>query len=137
MDTKEKDFIKDGLENEAIIDIIKKIRAVVEVNCNDEIIENLKKEYAFFIERYPMLFDISCRTNEPFNWEYLNYFLVMRKKIIDDELTSEKASVIVGNEWFNKHVNVNDNGNINDNEEMKPPNRFTRRSKKAKTSNSF
>jgi hypothetical protein len=84
-----------------------------------------------------MLFDISCRTNEPFNWEYLNYFLVMRKKIIDDELTSEKASVIVGNEWFNKHVNVNDNGNINDNEEMKPPNRFTRRSKKAKTSNSF
>ena len=130
MDNK-KDFIKDGLENEEIIEIIKKIRAVVEVRTNDEIIENLKKEYASFVERYPMLFDISTRTTEPFNWEYLNYFLSMRKKIIDDELTSEKASVIVGNEWFNKHIK--DNIDV----DMKPPNRFTRKTKKPKTSNSF
>ena len=71
-----------------------------------------------------MLFDISCRTNEPFNWEYLNYFLSMRKKIIDDELTSEKASVIVGNEWYNKHVK----------DKMEPPKKYDRRIKKAKTS---
>ena len=131
MDNKEKDFIKDGLTNEEIIEIIKKIRNVEEVKSNDEIIENLKKEYVFFVERYPILFDISIRTTEPFNWEYLNYFLNMRKKIIDDELTSEKASVIVGNEWFNKHIK--DNIDV----DMKPPNRFTRKTKKPKTSNSF
>ncbi len=47
-------------------------------------------------------------------------------KIINDELTSEKASVIVGNEWYNKHVKINENG------EMDPPNRFVRRTKRPK-----
>ena len=107
MDNTEKDFLKDGLDNEKIISIIKKIREVIDVKSNDEIIENLKKEYSFFADRYPMLFDISTRTDETFNWEYLNYFLSMRNKIINDELTSEKASVIVGNEWYNKHININ------------------------------
>jgi hypothetical protein len=121
-----KDFIKDGLDNDKIIEIIKKIREVVEVKSNDEIIENLKKEYSFFAERYPMLFDLSTRTNEAFNWEYLNYFLTMRNKIINDELTSDKASVIVGNEWYNKHINITENN------EIKPPDHFVRRYKKPK-----
>ena len=51
----------------------------------------------------------------------------MRNKIIKDELTSEKASVIVGDEWFKKHINIKEN------EELKPPERFTRKSKKPKT----
>lgn len=128
MDNKdnEKDFVKDGLENTKIIEIIRKIREVVEVKCNDEIIEKLRKEYSFFVERYPMLFDLSTRTGEAFNWEYLNYFLSMRNKIINDELTSEKASVIVGNEWYTKHVKINENG------EMVPPNRFVRKTKRPK-----
>ncbi len=126
MDNTEKDFLKDGLDNEKIIEIIKKIREVIDVKSNDEIIENLKKEYSFFADRYPMLFDISTRTDETFNWEYLNYFLSMRNKIINDELTSEKASVIVGNEWYNKHININENG------EMNPPNRFVRKTKRSK-----
>ena len=126
MDNTEKDFLKDGLDNEKIISIIKKIREVIDVKSNDEIIENLKKEYSFFADRYPMLFDISTRTDETFNWEYLNYFLSMRNKIINDELTSEKASVIVGNEWYNKHININENGEIN------PPNRFVRKTKRPK-----
>jgi hypothetical protein len=50
----------------------------------------------------------------------------MRNKIINDELTSEKASVIVGNEWYNKHININENG------EMNPPNRFVRKTKRSK-----
>jgi uncharacterized protein YeeX (DUF496 family) len=52
MDNKdnEKDFVKDGLENAKIIEIIRKIREVVEVKCNDEIIEKLRKEYSFFAE---------------------------------------------------------------------------------------
>jgi len=126
MDNQDKDFIKDGLDNDKIIETIKKIREVIEVNSNDEIIENLKKEHSFFAERYPMLFDLSTRTNEAFNWEYLNYFLSMRNKIINNELTSEKASVIVGNEWYNKHININEN------DEMNPPNRFVRKNKKPK-----
>ena len=137
MDSKNKDFVQDGLDNDNIIEVIKKIRNVVNIKINDEIIENLKKEHAFFVERYPMLFDIATRKEE-FNWEYLNYFLNMRKKIINDEITSEKASVIVGNEWYNKHVNINEsnaNSNDNSNVAMKPPCRFTRRNKKPKTTN--
>jgi hypothetical protein len=128
MDNTVKDFIKDGLDNDKIIEIIKKIRTVVEVKCNDSIIEDLKKEYSFFAERYPILFDISTRTNEPFNWDYLNYFLLMRNRIINDEITSEKASVIVGDEWFKKHVNINEK------KEMNSPTRFTRKVK-SKTNN--
>lgn len=128
MDNTVKDFIKDGLDNDKIIEIIKKIRTVVEVKCNDSIIEDLKKEYSFFAERYPILFDISTRTNEPFNWDYLNYFLSMRNRIINDEITSEKASVIVGDEWFKKHVNINEK------KEMNSPTRFTRKVK-SKTNN--
>ena len=116
MDREKKDFEKDGLENEEIIKTIKEIREKIEKNLKIDITEQLKKEYEFFVERYPILFDIASRTSEPFNWEYLNYFLSMRTKIINDELTSDKASVIVGQEWFNKHANVKE-----------PPKRFIRR----------
>jgi len=101
-----------------IIKIIKEIREKIEVNLTVDISEKLKTEYPFFVERYPILFDIATRTSEPFNWEYLNYFLSMRTKIINDELTSDKASVIIGQEWFNKHTNINE-----------PPKKFTRKNK--------
>jgi hypothetical protein len=118
MEREKKDFEKDGLENEAIIKIIQEIREKIDKNVNIDISDKLKTEYSFFAERYPVLFDISIRTNEPFNWEYLNYFLLMRTKIINDELTSDKASIIIGQEWFNKHTNINE-----------PPKKFTRKNK--------
>ena len=59
MDREKKDFEKDGLENEAIINTIKEIREKIEKNLNIDISEKLKTEYAFFAERYPVLFDIS------------------------------------------------------------------------------
>jgi hypothetical protein len=121
MDREKKDFEKDGLENEEIVKTIKEIREKIEKNLNVDITEQLKTEYPFFVERYPILFDIASRTNEPFNWEYFNYFLSMRTKIINDELTSDKASVIIGQEWFNKHINVNEKG------EAEPPKRFIRK----------
>lgn len=121
MERQKKDFEKDGLENEAIIKTIQEIREKIERNLNVDISEQLKKEYEFFVERYPVLFDIASRNDEPFNWEYLNYFLSMRSKIINDELTSDKASVIIGQEWFNKHTNIN--------ETAEPPKRFVRNSK--------
>jgi hypothetical protein len=122
MEREKKDFEKDGLENEAIIKVIQEIREKIDKNANTDISEQLKTEYTFFAERYPVLFDISTRTNEPFNWEYLNYFLLMRTKIINDELTSDKASVIIGQEWFDKHTNINE-----------PPKRFTKKSKEEKS----
>lgn len=122
-DTKE--FIKDGLENDKIVEIITQIRKVIDKNCNDEIIEKLKTEHEFFYKRYPILFDIATRNSEPFNWDYLNYFLNMRTKIINDELTSDKASVIVGEEWFAKHVKLDDKNNV-----PPPPSKFTRRNSK-------
>ena len=63
----DKDFIKDGLDNDIIIDIIKKIRFAIEKDEANETIELLKKEYSFFAERYPVLFDIATRKEE-FNW---------------------------------------------------------------------
>jgi hypothetical protein len=118
MEREKKDFEKDGLENEEIIKTIKEIREKIEKDLKVDITEELKKEYEFFVERYPILFDIASRTSEPFNWEYLNYFLSMRTKIINDELTSDKASVIIGQEWFNKHTNIN--------EPSAPPKKFVR-----------
>ncbi len=125
----DKDFIKDGLENEKIIEIIGKVRKIIDRDSSDATIELLKKEYSFFAERYPILFDMVTR-KEDFNWDYLNYFLNMRNKIIKDEITNEKASVIVGEEWFKKHVDVSKMP------KEPPPTKFERRSRsKAKTDN--
>jgi len=127
----DKDFIKDGLENEKIIEIIGKVRKIIDRDSSDATIELLKKEYSFFAERYPILFDMVTR-KEDFNWDYLNYFLNMRNKIIKDEITNEKASVIVGEEWFKKHVDVSKMPK----EPPPPPTKFERRSRsKAKTDN--
>ena len=100
----EKDFIKDGLTNEDIIRTIKEIRSKIKTSSNDNY-ENLKKEYNFFSERYPMLFEIATR-NEEFNWDNLNKMLEMRKKIEDDKITSDKASVIIGQQYYDKYVNI-------------------------------
>ena len=102
----EKDFIKDGLTNEDIIKTIKEIRSKIKTSpSSNNNYENLKKEYEFFSERYPMLFEISTR-NEQFNWDNLNKMLEMRKKIQNDEITSEKASVAIGQQYYDKYVNI-------------------------------
>lgn len=123
---KQKDFIKDGMTNDDIINTLKKIRSVIENKSNNEIIEELKKEHDLFSSRYPVLFELATRNDEQFNWEYLQYFLNMRSKIVNDEITSEKASVVVGEEWFKRHVNVNKD------EKMSDPIKFTRAAKKSK-----
>jgi hypothetical protein len=126
---KQKDFIKDGMTNDDIINTLKKIRLVIENKSTNEIIEQLKKEHDVFSSRYPVLFELATRNDEPFNWDYLQYFLNMRSKIVNDEITSEKASVVVGEEWFKRHVNVNKD------EKIKDPIKFTRAAKKSKTNN--
>jgi hypothetical protein len=103
----EKDFIKDGLTNEDIIKTIKEIRNKIKKSPSENNYENLKKEYDFFSTRYPMLFEISTR-NEPFNWDNLNKMLEMRKKVEKNEITSDKASVIIGQQYYDKYVNIKD-----------------------------
>jgi len=120
----EKEFIKDGLDNQNIIEIIKDIRKEIEIDASDSNINKLKAKHDFFSTRYPALFDLSTRKDD-FNWENLNYFLNMRNQIIDNKLTAEKASVIVGEEWFKKYVKVDD-------EPMKDPIKFERRTKSKK-----
>lgn len=100
-----KEFIKDGLETPEIVNIIKKIRKIIESGGSlsyEDKLKQIEEEYASFIERYPMLYDMASR-NETFDWTSFNYFLYMREKIIKDELTSEKASVIVGQQWYDKY----------------------------------
>lgn len=100
----EKDFIKDGLTNDDIISTIKEIRSKIKTSSNNNY-ENLKKEYNFFSERYPMLFELSTRKEE-FNWDNLIKMLEMRKKIQNDEISNDKASVIIGQQYYDKYVNI-------------------------------
>jgi len=106
----EKDFIKDGLDNDTIIQTIKEILEKKNLDENKkigemELYEKFKNEYKFFSERYPMLFELTLRNHE-FDWNSLNYFLNMRNKIIEDKMTSEDASIKVGKEWFDKHIDI-------------------------------
>lgn len=104
-----KEFINDGLTNDEIIktvyNIIMRSKECKDITNSDEKYEKLKKEFSFFSTRYPMLFDLAIR-DEQFPWDNLNYMLNMRNKIINDEMTSEKASKVVGEQWFNKYVDT-------------------------------
>jgi hypothetical protein len=110
MTSKEKEFISDGLSNEELVVTISNI---IKRKNEDEIkklsdmdkFEKLRGEFKFFSERYPMLFEMAIR-DDNFPWDNLSYMLNMRKKIINDEMTSENASKIVGKEWFDKYVDV-------------------------------
>ncbi len=91
----QKDFIKDGLDNDKITEIIKKIRKTIEYEGGgdyDSKKKSLETEFDNFNKRYPMLFDMAIR-KEPFDWNSFNYFMNMRQKIINDEISSDKDSV--------------------------------------------
>lgn len=103
----DKSFVKDGLTTEEIRKTIQQIRAYIEKGGNtsqENKIDKLKQDYSFFADRYPMLFDMCTRTD--FNYQHLNYFLSKRDEIISDKISSEDASIQVGQEWFDKYVDV-------------------------------
>lgn len=102
-----KDFVEDGLTTEQIREKIKQIRTYLanpNNMSNEEKIKYLELTEPFFVERYPMLFDMA--TKEVFDFNSLNYFLGMRDKIINEQLSFENASKEVGQTWFNKHVDT-------------------------------
>jgi len=101
------DFVKDGLSTEEIRNKIKTIRDYLKSPSNltiEQKIDYLKLTETFFVERYPFLFDM-C-TKENFNNETLDYFLNMRDNIINNKISSEDASKKVGQEWFDKNIDV-------------------------------
>jgi hypothetical protein len=104
------DFVKDGMTNDDIIKVMNEIIEKKKLDENKKLNEyerydKFKKEYEFFSERYPMLFDLSIRDGE-FDWNSLNYFLTMRTRIIEGKMNSEEASIKVGKEWFDKHIDT-------------------------------
>lgn len=104
-----KDFVQDGLETQDIRKTIMDIRDYIKTYgasmTNESLSDNLKKQYEFFSKRYPMLFNMACTAQE-FDYDSLEYFLNMRDNIIKDKITVEDASKQVGQEWFDKYVDL-------------------------------
>ena len=107
----EPDFLSDGLDNKAICDIVQDIMAIIHDNkgkpapaSHTQLVNNISEDekFKFFIERYPMLFDMVTKETG-FEYSSLEYFLSMRDEIIKQRITSEEASKQVGQVWFDKY----------------------------------
>ena len=107
----EPDFLSDGLDNKTICDIVQDIMAIIHDNKSNtapaphsQIVNKISSDdkFKFFIERYPMLFDMVTKETG-FEYSSLEYFLSMREEIIKQRITSEEASKQVGQVWFDKY----------------------------------
>jgi hypothetical protein len=91
------DFVKDGMETADIKTMVQDIVLYMTEN---------KAKYSsheeLFEERYPMLYAMVTK-EEGFEYSSLEYFLGMRDKIINNQLSSEQASKEVGQVWFDKY----------------------------------
>lgn len=102
------DFLSDGLDNKSICDLVQDIMIILHDNKGKtphaDIVNNISREdkFKFFIERYPMLFDMVTK-EAGFDYSSLEYFLSMRDEIIKQRITSEEASKQVGQVWFDKY----------------------------------
>jgi hypothetical protein len=103
------DFVSDGLDNKQITDIVQDIMKILHDNksCRDTplshtaVVHNMTQEdkFKFFIERYPMLFDMVTK-EEGFDYSFLEYFLSKREVIIKKQKTSDEIHKQVGQEMF-------------------------------------
>jgi hypothetical protein len=102
------DFLSDGLGNKEIKEIVQDIMSVIHENKGKmphaNIVNKMTQDekYKFFIERYPMLFEMVSKESG-FDYSSLEYFLSMREEIIKKNITSEEASKQVGQVWFDKY----------------------------------
>ena len=104
------DFVKDGMETADIRAMVQDIVLYTTENktkysSHDELLHEMKKSIEgilFFEERYPMLYAMVTK-EEGFEYSSLEYFLEMREKIVNNQLTSEQASKVVGQVWFDKY----------------------------------
>mgnify|MGYP001234391207 FL=1 len=102
-------FVKDGMETNEIRTIVQDIMLYIEEQRNKmefkDIIVSLKdniKKVEFFEQRYPMLYQMVTK-EEGFEYQSLEYFLKMREGIIQNQMTSDDASKIVGQQWYDKY----------------------------------
>ena len=102
----DKDFLKDGMTNEELVniinDILKRKKEITFKDDNDKF-EQLKNEFPKFAERYIMLFEMVIRDGD-FDWNSFNYMINMRNKIINNNMTTEEASKKVGQDWYDKYI---------------------------------
>ena len=104
------DFVKDGMETADIKTMVQDIVLYMTENktkysSHDELLKEMKNSIEgilFFVERYPMLY-VMVTKEEGFEYSSLEYFLGMRDKIINNQLSSEQASKEVGQVWFDKY----------------------------------
>ena len=104
------DFVKDGMETADIKTMVQDIVLYMTENkakysSHEELLIGLKNSIEgilFFEERYPMLY-VMVTKEEGFEYSSLEYFLGMRDKIINNQLSSEQASKEVGQVWFDKY----------------------------------
>ena len=103
----EKQFVADGMTTLEIRKTVTNIREYIEkggMTSLEDRINKLRGDHSFFVERYPMLFDMCIRPEFDFN--SLNYFLQKREEIVDNKVSCDDASKQIGQEWFNKYVDV-------------------------------
>jgi hypothetical protein len=103
------DFVKDGMETNEIRNVVQDIMLYIEEKRNKmefkDIITSLKdniNRVEFFEKRYPMLYQMVTK-EEGFEYQSLEYFLKMREGIIQNQMTTDEASKIVGQHWFDKY----------------------------------
>lgn len=114
----QEDFVSDGLDNKQITDIVQDIMKIIHDNkcrdnkCRDNkcqasplshtaLVHNMTQEdkFKFFIERYPMLFDMVTK-EAGFDYSFFEYFLSKREAIIKKQKTSDEIHKQVGQEMF-------------------------------------
>jgi hypothetical protein len=102
------DFVSDGLDNKQITEIVQDIMKILHDNksaspplSHTAIVHNMTQEdkFKFFIERYPMLFDMVTK-EAGFDYSFLEYFLSKREVIIKKQKTSDEIHKQVGQEMF-------------------------------------
>ena len=105
----DQEFVKDGMETNEIRNVVQDIMLYIEENRNkmefEDIITTLKDnidKVEFFEKRYPMLYQMVIK-EEGFEYQSLEYFLKMREGIIQNQMTTDEASKIVGQNWFDKY----------------------------------
>jgi len=105
------EFVSDGIDNDGIRSIINVIIKVLQdkkaqnpQTAHADIVNSISQDdkFKFFIERYPMLFDMVTK-DAVFDFDSLEYFLSMREEIIKKKITSDEASKQVGRVWFDKY----------------------------------
>lgn len=102
------DFIVDGYNSLALIQLIKEIRDKYNIKDlkesyteNDSEYKMIGDEYNFFKERYPFLFDMTLKPDMDMN--RLEYMINLREQIVNNQTTFEKASQKIGTEMYNEY----------------------------------